>query len=128
MKKILIIEDDTFLREMIAGKLKKEGFSIIEAIDGEEGIRKTKEENPDLIILDLVLPTLDGFEVLSRIKQDKSSSGIPVVILSNLGQRNEIQHGLDLGAVDYMVKANFTPSEIIKKIVNVLSNNRALNN
>lgn len=92
---------------------------MVEALDGEEGIRKCKEENPDLIILDLVLPTLDGFEVLARIKKDSKLAAIPVVILSNLGQKSEIEHGMKLGAADYLVKANFTPSEIVKKIRSV---------
>lgn len=94
---------------------------MAEAVDGEEGIRKCKEENPDLIILDLVLPTLDGFEVLARIKADSKLAAIPVVILSNLGQKSEIERGMELGAVDYLVKANFTPSEIVKKITKILS-------
>lgn len=120
MKKILIIEDDTFLRELIAKKLSREGFEIVHALDGEEGLKKSKEEKPDLILLDLILPTIDGFEVLSQIKRDPELAQIPVVILSNLGQREEIEMGLKMG-VDYLVKANFTPSEIVKKIKDILS-------
>ncbi|MCD6271074.1 response regulator [bacterium] len=120
MAKILIIEDDKFLRELIARKLLKEGYEIVEAIDGEEGLKKVKEETPDLILLDLILPGIDGFEVLAKVKDDPKTSLIPVLILSNLGQKDEIEKGLKLGAVDFLVKAHFTPEEIVEKIKTVL--------
>lgn len=119
-QKILIIEDDKFLRELISRKLEREGYSVSEAMDGEEGEKKIREEKPDLVLLDLILPGIDGFEVLSRIKQESSLESIPVIILSNLGQKEEIEKGLKLGAIDYLVKAHFTPAEIIEKIKNVL--------
>ena len=119
-KKILIIEDDKFLRELISRKLGDEGFNIQEAIDGEEGLKKIKEGKPDLILLDLILPSIDGFEVLSRMKEDPGVSAIPVIILSNLGQKEEVERGLKLGAADYLIKAHFTPGEIIEKIKNIL--------
>lgn len=115
-KKILIIEDDKFLRELIVQKLSKEDFGVSEAIDGEEGIKKIKEEKPDLILLDLILPGIDGFEVLSRMKEDPALTSIPVIILSNLGQKEDVERGLKLGAVDYLIKAHFTPGEIIEKV------------
>ena len=120
MAKILIIEDDRFLRELIARKLKNEGYEIAEAVDGEEGLKKIKEEKPDLVLLDLILPGIDGFEVLTRAKEDPVIAQIPVIILSNLGQREEIERGLKLGAIDYLVKAHFTPGEIIEKIKNIV--------
>jgi len=119
-RRVLIIEDDTFLRELISQKLSKEGYSIIEAIDGEEGVKKTKEEKPEIILLDLILPGIDGFEVLSQIKGDQTTSSIPVIILSNLGQKEDVERGLKLGAVDYLIKAHFTPGEIIEKVKTVL--------
>jgi len=119
-KTILIIEDDKFLRELIAQKLSKEDYEFSEAIDGEEGMSKVKEEKPDLILLDLILPGIDGFEVLSQIKKDPALSPIPVIILSNLGQKEDVEKGTKLGAVDYLIKAHFTPGEIIEKIKNVL--------
>ena len=119
-KKILIIEDDRFLRELITRKLSDEGFVVIEAVDGEEGIKKVKEKKPDLILLDLILPSIDGFEVLSQIKKEESLKSIPVIILSNLGQKEEVEKGLKLGAIDYLIKAHFTPGEIIEKIKNNL--------
>ena len=119
-QKVLIVEDDKFLRELISRKLKEEGFDIVEAIDGEEGIKKLKEENPDLVLLDLILPGIDGFEVLSKAKEDSKTSSIPIIILSNLGQREEVEKGLKLGAIDYLIKAHFTPGEIIEKIKSIL--------
>jgi len=117
---ILIVEDDKFLRELIAQKLSKEGFNISEAVDGEEGIKKIKEEKPQLVLLDLILPGIDGFEVLSRMKEDPIVSSTPVIILSNLGQKEDVEKGLKLGAVDYLIKAHFTPGEIIEKIRGIL--------
>lgn len=119
-KKILIVEDDKFLRELIAQKLIKEGYDIAEAVDGEKGIKSVKEEKPDLILLDLILPGIDGFEVLAKIKEDPVLSQIPVIILSNLGQKDDIERGLKIGAVDYLIKAHFTPGEIIEKVKAVL--------
>ena len=119
-KTILIIEDDKFLRELIAQKLIKEGYRASEAVEGEEGLKKIQEEKPDLVLLDLILPGIDGFEVLSRMKADPNLAQIPVVILSNLGQKEEIERGLKLGAIDFMIKAHFTPREIIEKVNSVL--------
>ncbi len=113
---ILILEDDKFLRELISRKLLGEGFKIEEAIDGEEGLKKLENIKPDLILLDLILPGVDGFEVLERIKDNPVLGSMPVLILSNLGQRDEIERGLKLGAVDFLVKAHFTPEEIVDKV------------
>ncbi len=118
--KLLVIEDDKFLRDLIVAKLQKEGFATIEALDGEEGLRLTKENLPDLVLLDLILPGLDGFEVLRQIKDDQKTKSIPVIILSNLGQKEDMDRAFAGGAEDFMVKANFTPGEIIAKIKVVL--------
>jgi DNA-binding response OmpR family regulator len=122
-KNILIVEDDRFLRELISQKLAQEDFNVSEAIDGEEGIKKIKEEKPDLVLLDLILPGIDGFEVLSRAKQepDEKINKIPIIILSNLGQKEDIEKGSKLGATDYLVKAHFTPGEIIEKVRTILN-------
>ncbi|MCX6791262.1 MAG: response regulator [Candidatus Gribaldobacteria bacterium] len=121
LMRVLIIEDDKFLRELMSKKLSSEGFETIEAVDGESGIKKMKEEKPDMALLDLILPGIDGFEVLAKVKEDPATASIPVVILSNLGQREDVEKGLKLGATDYLVKAHFTPNEIIKKVRDVLS-------
>mgnify|MGYP006291090135 CR=1 FL=1 len=115
-KKILIVEDDKFLRELISQKLVKEGFDIAEAVDGEQAVKKVKDVDPDLILLDLILPGIDGFEVLTKIKEDPVLAEVPVIVLSNLGQKDDIEKGLNLGATDYLIKAHFTPSEIIEKV------------
>lgn len=115
-KKILVVEDDRFLRELISQKLLKEGYDIVEAVDGEKGIELARSEKPDLILLDLILPGIDGFEVLARIKSDPEASMAPVIILSNLGQKDDIEKGLKMGATDYLIKAHFTPAEIVEKI------------
>jgi len=115
-KTILIIEDDKFLRELIARKLLEEDYEVSEAVDGEEGIKKVIEEKPDLVLLDLILPGIDGFEVLSQMKKESTLASIPVIILSNLGQKDDVEKGLKMGAVDYLIKAHFTPGEIIDKI------------
>lgn len=119
-KKILIVEDDKFLRDLITQKLTREGFGIAEAVDGEHGLKKVKSEKPDLVLLDLILPGIDGFTVLAEIKKDTAMAGVPVIILSNLGQKDDIERGLKLGAIDYLIKAHFTPGEIIEKIKKVL--------
>jgi DNA-binding response OmpR family regulator len=119
-KKILIIEDEKDLKFFLVRKFTEEGFDVEEAIDGEEGIKKPKENKPDLILLDLLLPGIDGFEVLSRLKRDPDLESIPVIILSNLGQEEEIGRGLKLGAVDYLIKANFTLDEIVERVRKVL--------
>ena len=120
MSKVLVIEDDKFLRELIVRKLMKEGYDTDIAVDGEEGIKKIKEAKPDLVLLDLILPGIDGFEVLARKRKDPEISEIPVIILSNLGQKDEIERGFNLGAIDYLIKAHFTPREIIDKITSLL--------
>lgn len=120
-KTILIVEDDTILRDLISQKLRKENdYEIVEAVDGEEGLKKAKEVKPDIILLDLILPGIDGFGVLEQIKKDPEIAKIPVVILSNLGQKEEIEKGMKLGATDFLIKAHFTLSEIVKKIKIIL--------
>lgn len=120
-KTILIVEDDTILRDLISQKLRKENnYEVAEAIDGEEGLKKAKEKKPDIILLDLILPGMDGFGVLEQIKQDPETAKIPVVILSNLGQKEEIEKGMKLGATDFLIKAHFTLSEIVKKVKAIL--------
>lgn len=121
-KTILIVEDDQFLRDLLAKKLIDEGFEVETAIDGQEGLEKIRQVKPSLILLDIMLPTIDGFEIMRQIKKgnDKTVINIPVVMLTNLGQESDIQKGKELGAVDYLVKANFTTDEIIQKVRNVL--------
>jgi DNA-binding response OmpR family regulator len=120
--KVLIVEDDKFLSELISTKLDKEGFHIALAGDGETGIKKAEEFKPEIILLDIMLPGMDGFEVLEKLKSstDAGIKNTPVIILSNFGQESKVERGLQLGAVDYLVKANFTTGEIVAKIKEVL--------
>lgn len=120
MAKILVIEDDTFLRELIVQKLDQEGYDVEEAVDGKEGVKQALAQKPDIILLDLILPGIDGFEVLRQLKEDEALAPIPVLILSNLGQKEDIDKGMKLGAKDFLIKAHFTPGEIIEKIKNIL--------
>ena len=119
-KKILIIEDDSFLRELLTKKFVEENYKVIPAVDGEEGIKKAKEEKPDLILLDLILPGVQGYEVMAEIKENPDTSKIPIVVISNLGQKEEVEKGLKLGAVEFLIKAHYTPDEIIDKVKDAL--------
>jgi DNA-binding response OmpR family regulator len=120
MAKILLIEDDKFLRELMARKLLTLNYDVSVAVDGEEGLQKIKGEKPDLVLLDLILPGINGFEVLEKAKSDPNTVAIPVIILSNLGQGDDIERGLKLGAKDFLVKAHFTPQEIVNKLQSYL--------
>lgn len=120
-KKIAIIEDERILLKALKTELSSEGFEVISATDGETGIELIKKEKPDLLLLDLVLPRIDGFEVLKRIKKDSKVKDVPVLILSNLGQDENIERGMKLGAVDYFVKASTDLATIAEKINNILS-------
>ena len=123
-KKILVIEDDKFLLKIIKKKLSSEDYQLIQAMNGEEGLRAAREEKPDLILLDLVLPEMDGFEVLKKLKDNPTCSNIPVIILSNLGEKEKIDKGLKLGAADYLVKSDLNPGEIVKRIKSVFGKNK----
>ncbi len=119
-KKILIVEDDKFLRELMTRKLLSLQYEVVSASDGEEGLEKIKTELPDVVLLDLILPGINGFEVLELAKKDSAIAKIPVIILSNLGQSEDIKKGLELGAQDFLVKAHFTPQEIVDKLKLIL--------
>lgn len=118
--KILVIEDDKFLRELLVAKLQREGYTTFEAIDGQEALSHAKEHSPHIIMLDLVLPGSDGFEILSTLKKMPETSKIPIIVLSNLGSREDIDKALSLGAREFMVKAHHTPQEIVNTIKRVL--------
>jgi len=120
-KVILLVEDDEFLAELYGTKLSLEGYEVVLASDGEKGLKLIKEKKPQLILLDIILPKIDGFEILKTIKADKALKNIPVILLTNLSQKDEVKKGLDLGAQDYLIKAHFMPSEVVKKIKEVLA-------
>ena len=114
--KILIIEDDEHISKIYNIKLKAEGMNVVFASDGIEGLEKVVSENPSLIILDLMIPKKDGFEVLEEIKKMPDRRDIPVIVLSNLGQQSDIDRVMALGAVDYLVKANLSFQDVVVKI------------
>ena len=116
MGKILIVEDDKFLRDLLSRKLEEEKFDITTAVDGEEGIKKIQEEKPDLVLLDLILPGINGFDVLKRMKEDPATADILVIVLSNLGQKEDVDRAITLGANDFLVKAHFTLDEITQRV------------
>jgi len=120
MKKVLIIEDDDFFRELIRKKLSSnKDFEVIEAVDGEKGIATIKEKKPDIVLLDLLLPNVDGFEVLSMVRGDSDIAKTTIIVLSNLGQQEDIEKALKLGANDYLIKSQFDINQIIDKITSL---------
>lgn len=120
MKTILLIEDDTFLKDIYVTQLKKSGYKVEVAFDGEAGLSKIKELKPDLLLLDIILPKIDGWKLLELIKGDVNFKDLKVVILSNLGQKEEIEKGFDFGAIRYFVKAEYTPKEVVEEIKEIL--------
>lgn len=117
---ILIIEDEQFLLSLLMRKLKNSGFRVRAAFDGEAGIQAVQEKKPGLILLDLILPGMDGWEVLRRLKDDKRFQDIPVFIISNLGEPGDIAKGKKAGAVEYLIKAEHSPQQIVEKVSHVL--------
>lgn len=111
-----MIEDNIFLRKLYRDKLTREGFIFIEATNGIEGVNKSIIEDPDLIILDLILPRKNGFDVLEDLRKDPRTKDIPVIVLSNLGQEIDIKEALSRGAREYLVKTETRLEEVIKKI------------
>jgi two-component system, OmpR family, response regulator VicR len=116
MKKILFIEDEPTLQKELEEILNQENFQILSSFDGTQGLEMAKKEKPDLILLDLILPKKDGFEVLKELKADDKLKGIPVIILSNLEGTGDVEKALELGATTYLVKANYELNDVIAKI------------
>src|SRR5438552_16813691 len=115
-RKVLVAEDDRFLRRAAEATLRRHGFNVMTACDGEEALRLARQEFTDIILLDLIMPKLQGFDVLRELKQDPTTSSIPVIILSNLGQEQDSKVATEMGAVDYWVKANIGPGEMAKRV------------
>lgn len=119
-KKILIVEDDSVMQNALQEYLSDEGFEIACAVDGEMGERMAKSEKPDLILLDIIIPKKDGYEVLAEIKKNEETKGIPVVLLTNLGSVEDIEKALNMGATNYLVKADYKLEEVAAKIKEIL--------
>ncbi len=116
MKKILFVEDEISLQKAIRELLTQEGYEVLTASDGDEGLIKAEKENPDLILLDLILPEKDGFEVLKELKADEKMKDIPVIVLTNLEGVGDVEKALTLGAKTYLVKANYELDDVLKMV------------
>jgi len=120
-KKVLSVEDDKFLSSLVARKLSAAGYEMSHASKGEEALKMVKEQKPSLVLLDILLPEMSGFEVLEKIKADPETKNIPVILFSNLGQKEDIDKGLKLGAEKFIVKATVVLDDIVNEIESVLS-------
>ncbi len=118
--KILLIEDDAFLLNMYAEKFRVEDFEVFIADNGEKGVNLAREKAPDIILLDILLPKMNGLEVLDIIKKAQETKEIPIILLTNVSQKDEVKRGLELGAEDYLIKAHFMPAEVVKKVKKTL--------
>src|SRR3989338_3599955 len=119
-KKILVIEDEKTLSDAIIKKLKVEGYEVDSAYDGSEGLEKMRMFKPDLVLLDILMPKVDGFQVMETVHKNAELSKIPIIIISNSGQPVEIERAIKLGVKDYLVKAEFDPGEVIDKVKNII--------
>lgn len=120
MKTLLLIEDESALQKTLGDVLSQEGFEILSALDGEAGLRLAADKRPDVILLDLILPKANGFDVLKSLKEQEATKNIPVVVLTNLESMEDIQKALDLGAMTYLVKSNYTLEEVVEKVKQAL--------
>ena len=120
MKKILVVDDRPGVVELVRASLEGEDYQIIDASDGEKALSKIREEKPDLILLDIIMPKMDGFEVLKKLKQDPTTKETPVIMLTIKEQKLNREKGLELGAIDYIVKP-FSPSVLLSKIEEILA-------
>ena len=119
-RRILLAEDDRLLRKAAEATLKRKGFTVFTAEDGEEAFRVAKAELPDLVLLDLIMPKRQGFDVLRDLKGCPETARIPVIVLSNLGQERDIQQAMEYGAVAYYVKANLSLEGLVKRVEETL--------
>ena len=122
MKKILLVEDDPLLIDVYSTKLKQSGFEVFVVQSGGKALAVIEEQKPDLVLLDIVLPHIDGWDILYNLRASEKLRGTKIVILSNLGQKEEIAKGLALGAAKYLIKAHYTPSEIVQEIIHLIGN------
>ncbi len=118
---ILLVEDDEMLHAMYTQKFQKEGYEVLSTYNGAEGIQMADEHQPAVILLDIIMPKMDGFVALKKIKKNEKTKEIPVILLTNLGQEEDIRKGKELGATDYFIKANHTPQEVVDKVKEVLA-------
>ncbi|MDO8600530.1 MAG: response regulator [bacterium] len=118
--KILIVDDDSLIQDMYALKLKEAGFEVFTAHEGKTAIATVAKEKPDAVLLDVILPQMDGFEILQELKTQGLLAATRVIMLTNVGERKDVERGMELGASDYIIKANFTPSQVVEKVKKIL--------
>ena len=122
--RILLVEDDRFLRKAAEVTLKRQGFEVLTAQDGEAGLEVARDVKPDLVLLDLIMPKMHGFQVLEHLKADRATSAIPVIVMSNLGQDSDVQRAMDAGAAAYVVKSNTALQSLVDTVREVLARRR----
>ena len=120
-RRILVAEDDRFLRKAAEMALKRQGYTVLTAADGEAALRAARSEAPDLILLDLIMPKLNGFEVLLALKKDAPTAHIPIIILSNLGQDRDVQQAMDAGATAYLIKTDLSLQALVQRVEEALA-------
>ena len=120
-RRILVAEDDRFLRKAAEMALKRQGYTVLTAADGEEALRAARSVLPDLILLDLIMPKLNGFDVLQALKKDAPTAHIPVIILSNLGQDRDVQQAMDAGATAYFIKTDLSLQALVQRVEETLT-------
>jgi DNA-binding response OmpR family regulator len=118
---VLLIEDDQFLSDIYRQKFEMEGFRVTSVENAEAGITAVRKKKPDIVLLELLMPKVDGFTVLETLKEHKTTHHIPIILLTNLGQKEDVERGLAMGADDYLIKAHFKPSEIVDKVKHILN-------
>lgn len=120
MAKIIIVEDDVSLQKTLQEYLSADGFEVFCASDGEEGVRIASEQMPDLMLLDIILPKMDGYEVIKAMKGNEKTKKIPIMLLTNLGGVRDVEKALELGATTYLIKSDYKLEEIVKKVRDII--------
>ncbi len=115
-KNILLVDDDAFMNDIYQTKLGQEGFNVVVAENGAVALKKLEKNIPNLVLLDIVMPYMDGIEVLKKLKENEKWKNIPVILLTNLSEKGKVEEGVNMGANDYLIKSHFTPAEVINKI------------
>lgn len=122
---VLLVEDEPALCDIYSTKLLMSGYEVAIAHNGVEGLEQARGGHPQIVLLDIIMPVKDGFEVLQELKADPATKGIPVILLSNLGQDPEIKKGMDLGAARFLIKANLTPQHVVEEVERVLASSHS---
>lgn len=120
-KKILVVDDDPFILDMYVMKFKEQGFQVETATDGKMALEKIQTVKPDILLLDVVMPTMDGFDVIKKIRENQTPRMYKILFLTNFGQKEDVERGMQLGADGYIIKAHFTPSEVTAKVKEMLN-------